>query len=370
MMKFSLILAASLFAGPIAHAETFANSYKILCPSNPAGCPCREGPSDSDAVVTKFTMYQRVESVSGRDELKEPSSPWIELKTKSRTCFLKRENLRAIYWLSTSCPDSADFKNLPFASPSAFLKDGKLSSERIKAGTIFPTMYNVAAEVLFPGEKTESLYEVGTDKFITKVTKDYRESMDFEGTGLLEDGRMLNVGERVNGVWKYVILPKGSFGLGIFGHYLYPFRVAAVDFQYLCEKMGRTDCEDAAAIRKKLVGTLLFFPKLVGLKLPNGATHDGYICAQDIGGVIKRDRIDLFVGPMGGGSPWTPVCQSTNTYIQQGIESLVPQDWKSWKAMPEGKFERTEPFEYRQNVPAKGLEFEIVKGSTCKGLWN
>ena len=32
------------------------------------------------------------------------------------------------------------------------------------------------------------------------------------------------------------------------------------------------------------------------MKLPDGTIHDGYWYANDIGGAIKQDRIDLFVG--------------------------------------------------------------------------
>ena len=42
--------------------------------------------------------------------------------------------------------------------------------------------------------------------------------------------------------------------------------------------------------------TVLFIKETVGLKMPDGATHDGYWYASDVGGSIKGERIDLYTG--------------------------------------------------------------------------
>ncbi len=42
--------------------------------------------------------------------------------------------------------------------------------------------------------------------------------------------------------------------------------------------------------------SILFIKETVGLKLPDGSTHDGYWYASDVGGAIKGARIDLFTG--------------------------------------------------------------------------
>ncbi len=42
--------------------------------------------------------------------------------------------------------------------------------------------------------------------------------------------------------------------------------------------------------------SVIFIKETVGLKMPDGSSHDGYWYASDIGGAIKGQRIDLFTG--------------------------------------------------------------------------
>ena len=53
-----------------------------------------------------------------------------------------------------------------------------------------------------------------------------------------------------------------------------------------------------AAVDKRLIpkGSILYIKETVGMRMPDGSTHDGYWYASDTGGAIKGQRIDLFTG--------------------------------------------------------------------------
>ena len=55
----------------------------------------------------------------------------------------------------------------------------------------------------------------------------------------------------------------------------------------------RTMAVDTRVIPKR---TVIFIKETVGLKMPDGAKHDGHWYASDVGGAIKGQRIDLYTG--------------------------------------------------------------------------
>ena len=64
----------------------------------------------------------------------------------------------------------------------------------------------------------------------------------------------------------------------------------------------RTAAVDGVALPRHSV---LYIKDTVGLRMPDGRLHDGYWYASDIGGAIKKGRIDLFTGE--GASSMAPL---------------------------------------------------------------
>jgi 3D (Asp-Asp-Asp) domain-containing protein len=71
--------------------------------------------------------------------------------------------------------------------------------------------------------------------------------------------------------------------------------------------------------------SILFIKETVGLKMPDGSTHDGYWYASDVGGAIKGARIDLFTG---AGAASMKVLQALNlttiTAVKVGVFEGCP----------------------------------------------
>ena len=365
---FSLLSTASFGV----NSDYFSKNYKLLCPDSPSGCSCLD---ENQKVVKTFFHGMPITGTSGQDDVKKGLSQ-IALNTgDGRQCFMPRADLLPIYWPSDTCPNADQIKAVPF--PSLFTISGRSSGfdQKISGGTFFTTYYTMADESHHEGAKSERIFEAETGNLIATVTKSFRDDLDLEGTGVLSDGRILNVAVQGAGGWSYKILPENTYGLGVSGHYLYPFRSAAVDFEWLCRTAQLGDCTGGrAVVTKRFAGTLLFIPKLQGITLPNGATHDGYICAKDIGGAILNDRLDLFVGPTGGGNPYLKACHFRNAYSDGGVKSLVTWDWRSFRELaPKADgtrvFKRNIDTEYRSISPEKGLEFSVVKDMKCLERW-
>jgi 3D (Asp-Asp-Asp) domain-containing protein len=145
-------------------------------------------------------------------------------------------------------------------------------------GEFAPTAYRILNEAEWPvGGETEPLL-TRDGRLIARVAPAFKRRLDTEGSARLRDARIVNFHEKVEGRWRYLVAPDASFGLAATGDKLIPFRTVAVDPK-----------------RIKL-GSVLYVPTLVGVRLPSGDVHDGFVFAHDTGQGITGNRIDIFVG--------------------------------------------------------------------------
>ena len=105
--------------------------------------------------------------------------------------------------------------------------------------------------------------------------------LKLEGTGVLRDGRVVNYdgGCRYGMGTCFTVLDPAvqPLGRGVQNRALEPFRSVAVDPRLIP------------------IGSPIWVPELVGVRLPDGAVHDGCLRADDQGGAIKHSKLDFFV---------------------------------------------------------------------------
>jgi 3D (Asp-Asp-Asp) domain-containing protein len=132
-----------------------------------------------------------------------------------------------------------------------------------------------------------TLYESQSCNEIAQVTPEFANQLAIQGTGKLNDGRVLNIwGRCACGHSPCFKVTQNQWGTAGTGHPLQPFRTVAVDPKVV------------------KLGTLLYVPLLEGRTMPGrppwgGYVHDGCVVADDTGGHIDGNRLDLFVGRKG-----------------------------------------------------------------------
>jgi len=138
------------------------------------------------------------------------------------------------------------------------------------------TFYYILAEDRF-SPSTEATIKDPKGNVLGSVSAKYKKLCDIEGTCRLRNGLLINYWGKVAGDVRYVKSPF-PYGVGVGNCPLKPYRTAAVD--------------------KSIVafGSTIRVKELVGVELPDGTKHDGIMLAQDAGGAIKGDRIDIFTG--------------------------------------------------------------------------
>lgn len=133
-------------------------------------------------------------------------------------------------------------------------------------------------------------------RVLAKVSTRFHKDVDIEGTGKLTDGRVINYAGIINKEIRYKI-SQFEYGLGVGNCPLIPFHTIAVDPQTIP------------------LGAVVKIRETVGMLLPDGTKHNGLWRAEDVGGAIKKDRIDLFVG-LGE--------KNGSVLVRSGIKNLMP----------------------------------------------
>jgi 3D (Asp-Asp-Asp) domain-containing protein len=132
-----------------------------------------------------------------------------------------------------------------------------------------------------------TLYETDHCDPIADVSREFAMQLAIQGTGKLRDGRVLNIwGSCKCGHTPCFRVTENQWGTAGSGRPLQPFRTVAVDPKVV------------------KLGSLLYVPLLEGRTMPGrapwgGFVHDGCVVADDTGGHIDGNRLDLFVGRKG-----------------------------------------------------------------------
>jgi 3D (Asp-Asp-Asp) domain-containing protein len=118
---------------------------------------------------------------------------------------------------------------------------------------------------------------------IAEVSHEFASQLALQGTGKLRDGRVLNIwGNCQCGHSPCFKVTENQWGSSGSGRPLQPFRTVAVDPKVI------------------KIGSLLYVPLLEGRLMPGrapwgGFVHDGCVVADDTGGHIDGNQLDLFV---------------------------------------------------------------------------
>lgn len=142
--------------------------------------------------------------------------------------------------------------------------------------------------------------------FLTTATASFVEELKMEGAGWLADGRVINFAGRcrfgVGTCFEVLDAKRYPFGRGAMLRPLVPWRSVAVD-------------------RKLIpIGETLYVPEFDGMLLPDGSRHDGCLRADDVGGAIRRRKIDFYVTYLEN-FLWVYRQQQGNRYFTPHIES-------------------------------------------------
>jgi len=171
-------------------------------------------------------------------------------------------------WLGhTACPgDPVSCEN---QAPAGFKRLGDF------AHGVYRTLDESSAE--WRGEDRTEPLRTREGRVIAHVGAKFRRQLDVEGSARLRDGRVVNIEGTFHGESRFLVIEHAPFGVGAPGYKLVPYRTVSVE------------------PKRIPLGTVLFIPALVGVRLPSGELHDGFCFAHDTHGGAP-ESIGIFAG--------------------------------------------------------------------------
>jgi 3D (Asp-Asp-Asp) domain-containing protein len=163
------------------------------------------------------------------------------------------------------------------------------------------TLYWVTQESEFAGLPLDAEILDMNDQLVARVASAFRKALKLEGTGKLLDGRVVNYAGLKDGISRFHVTSH-PWGHGVGDCALIPFHTVAVDPRLIP------------------LGSVVEILETRGMWLPDGTRHDGLWRAEDIGGAIQGDRIDLFIAEKGN-SKW--IAQAGITHLKALTVKIV-----------------------------------------------
>jgi len=190
-----------------------------------------------------------------------------------------------LLWRGIARAASTDAVTLPPPPDGSASPGPATGPERVRT-TLVATIYYLALESDYPAEPKDTPLYDAQGNVIATVNSHFASHLAIEGSGRLDDGRVLNYATgATRATTRYAVLDSARYpwGAGVQGRALMPLRSLAVDHTVIP------------------YGSLVYLPVLAGVEVPRigdvgGFVHDGWFTAVDTGSAIRGNRVDVFSG--------------------------------------------------------------------------
>ncbi|TGK01477.1 hypothetical protein EHQ53_07690 [Leptospira langatensis] len=358
-----LLSSLLLFFPNILFSQSPPIYAKVLCVGATEGCECRISENQTIRIFHGEAVVL--------EEFAQNADTWKIRNSSKKSCAYPRKQLKPLAYQSGFRPMQTSRDHSPKSLYHLLQQedvDALGNVETQSLGAYYPTYYHLALEEAFPGTEIPAYSTSG--KEIGRASATFLEQVRWEGSGIAKDGKKYHFA----GEGKYELYDlEWGWGAG-YNYQVYPYRTLAISFKDLCEKLRS---KISSCSKSKVIGALAYIPKIKEkrIRMPDGKHHDGYFCLNDTGSplYIRDDRMDIFVGIHGGGSPYQPSELSRNIFLDAGINPLYPSDWRLYTSekerfwCPKDKLPRNphSPIEgeckldYHAIAPEKGMEMRI-----------